>query len=130
MIREPNVLLNDLIFSLSSALDLARPELVDHQQRVAYIALSISQALGWSEEEQAVVLYAGCLHDIGLLTVADKMRARICEDTANDGHPEVGWNVLLKFRLFRQAAYMGSRESPILRNPRGESWRLMGLSSW
>ena len=48
--------LSDLVFALSSAIDLINPFVVGHQKRVAYIALSIGEELGLPMEQQEELL--------------------------------------------------------------------------
>ena len=72
MLQEPTVMLDNLVLSLSDSLDLIHPSAVDHQQRVAYIALRIAKAMGHHPAEQADLMYASVLHDIGLLSVEEK----------------------------------------------------------
>ena len=104
MRRESNILLRDLILSLSQALDLEHPDVVDHQHRVAYVALSLAEAMGWSQDQQLDLLYGGYLHDIGLLTIADKLKVRAGQDDPTDNHAELGWRILSKFKPFKHAA--------------------------
>ena len=46
MIINPQVPLHRMILSLSEALDYVHPQVVDHQQRVAYVATNIAICLG------------------------------------------------------------------------------------
>lgn len=73
MIKEMHVPLFTLIMFLSRAADLVSPLLSGHQQRVTYLALSIARQLGLSNEEQKQILEAGALHDIGAVSMAEKL---------------------------------------------------------
>lgn len=52
MIRDPVVLLQNLVLSLSDALDLVHLVAVDHQQRVAYMALRLALRAEWPPGER------------------------------------------------------------------------------
>jgi len=75
MIKEPQVSFYDLISSLSSAMDLVDTSVVNHQKRVAYIALFIAMEMGLAKEECAKILLAGLLHDCGVLSSTEKISA-------------------------------------------------------
>lgn len=75
MLLEPTVMLDNLLLSLSDSLDLIHPLAVGHQQRVAYIALRIAKAMGHHPAKQADLMYASALHDIGLLSVEEKIQS-------------------------------------------------------
>src|SRR3972149_2991999 len=72
MIRDPVVLLQNLVLSLSDALDLVHLVAVDHQQRVAYMALRLALQAEWPPGERAELLSAAALHDIGILSVEER----------------------------------------------------------
>ena len=52
MIKEPKVKLFDLLISLSDAVDLVSPLIVNHHKEVAYIAVSIALELGLPKKTQ------------------------------------------------------------------------------
>lgn len=60
------LILHDVICSLSSSLDLVGVAEVHHGTRVAFMAASVAQALGLDKETELDLLYAGMLHDCGL----------------------------------------------------------------
>jgi len=104
MIRDPVVLLQNLVLSLSDSLDLVHHCAVDHQQRVAYIALRLSLHLGRSPEEQADLLYAAALHDIGFLSVEERIDTMQGDMENLESHVRLGGDLLGRFDLFRTAA--------------------------
>ena len=104
MIRDPVVLLDNLVLSLSDSLDLVHPCAVDHQQRVAYIALRLAQAIGCDPSEQAELMYAAVLHDIGVLSVEEKIETMKVEIEEQGSHMELGADLLRRFHLFARAA--------------------------
>ncbi|HEX9205376.1 MAG TPA: HD domain-containing phosphohydrolase [Candidatus Deferrimicrobiaceae bacterium] len=104
MIRDPVVLLQSLVLSLSDSLDLVHHAAVDHQQRVAYIALRLTLPMSRSVEEQSELLYAAALHDIGMLSVEDRIDLMLGEMEDLDSHVRIGAQLLGRFDLFRTTA--------------------------
>lgn len=62
------LVLHDVICSLSSSLDLVGVTEVHHGKRVALIAAAIAAHLNWGKERELDMLYAGMLHDCGVST--------------------------------------------------------------
>ena len=104
MIRDPIVMLDNLVLSLSDSIDLIHHCAVDHQQRVAYIALRLAQAMGFSPEEQADLMYAAVLHDVGVLTVEDKIETMRLDTEDWTRHAELGADLLKHFNVFLPAS--------------------------
>ena len=75
MLKEMRVPVFDLISCLSNAMDMVDPVLVDHHKKVAYIALRVAKELGLSAEQEQDLVLAGILHDIGALSLTDKLQA-------------------------------------------------------
>ena len=101
MIRDPVVLLQNLVLSLSDALDLVHHAAVDHQQRVAYIALRLTLPMARTLEEQSDLLYAAALHDIGMLSVEERVDTMLGDMEDLDSHVRIGAQLLGRFDLFR-----------------------------
>ena len=104
MLQEPTVMLDNLVLSLSDSLDLIHPSAVDHQQRVAYIALRIAKAMGHPPSEQADLMYASVLHDIGLLSVEEKILSMTMESKDEGRHAGIGADLLRRFSSFGKAS--------------------------
>jgi HD-GYP domain-containing protein (c-di-GMP phosphodiesterase class II) len=104
MIRDPVVLLRNLVLSLSDALDLVHLVAVDHQQRVAYMTLRLAMQAEWPPGERTDLLYAAALHDIGLLSVEERIGFLQGEMEDTDRHARMGGNLLSRFDPFREAA--------------------------
>ena len=104
MIRDPVVLLQNLVLSLSDALDLVHLVAVDHQQRVAYMTLRLAMQAEWPPGERTDLLYAAALHDIGLLSVEERIGFLQGDMEDTDRHARMGGNLLSRFDLFRNAA--------------------------
>jgi HD-GYP domain-containing protein (c-di-GMP phosphodiesterase class II) len=104
MLHEPAVMLDNLVLSLSDSLDLIHPCAVDHQQRSAYIALRIAQAMAFRPSERADLMYASVLHDIGLLSVEEKIRSMKLHIEDEGWHAETGADLLSRFAVFDTAS--------------------------
>jgi len=73
MYNNISIKLLDFLLSLSEALDLFSPQLVQHQVRTAYIAWKIGEELNLSPENLEKVISSALLHDIGALSLEDKI---------------------------------------------------------
>lgn len=106
MIKEPRISLIDIILSFSNAMDLIHPSVTQHQQRVSYIASSIAKEIGLSVEEQNDIIFAGAMHDMGLLTLKDRMG--VLEFDAEDTyrHAEIGYRALKRLEQFSKIAVL------------------------
>lgn len=92
-----HVSLFDLVTSLSDVTDLVNPSLDDHHKRVAYIAYSLANEMGFSKKDCCEVLLAGMLHDIGALSLQEKMNTLYFEVAAPHRHAEAGAYLLRPF---------------------------------
>jgi len=73
MKRQLSVNLDNLLLSLSEVVDLANPSILQHQQRTAFIALEIAKRANLAPEIIENIFAAALLHDIGAITVEEKM---------------------------------------------------------
>jgi len=62
----------ELILVLTNAIDISRPELEGHHQKVAYLAFRIGEELNLLISDQKNLFYAGLLHDIGALSIEER----------------------------------------------------------
>lgn len=100
------VSLFDLVTSLSNVADLVNSALDDHHKKVAYIAYSLAQEMGWPKQECCDILLAGMLHDIGALSLKEKMDALHFEVAAPHRHAEAGGFLLKPFAPLAQIGEM------------------------
>jgi len=89
----------EFVGSLAHALDARDPYTAGHSERVSQIAVSISQALDLSAEEQEVVRVGALLHDIGKIGVPDQVlrKAGVLSDAEFaliKQHPTIGRRIL------------------------------------
>ena len=73
MKRQLSVNLGNLLLSLSEVVDIANPSILQHQQRTAFIALEIAKRAKVAPEIVENIFAAALLHDIGAITVEEKM---------------------------------------------------------
>ncbi len=97
MIKEPRVQLFDLIECLSKAMDLVCPALVNHHERVAYIAFCIGAELGLPPERLRELVLAGALHDSGALSLRERLDALRFDAEDPFEHAELGYLLLAGF---------------------------------
>ena len=65
--RLPSHSISQLLIPTSLAVDLAEGRDAAHGQRVAFIAMSLANALGLEADQQLAACYAGLMHDIGVI---------------------------------------------------------------
>jgi len=73
MKRHLFVNLSNLLLSLSEVTDLANPLIAQHQHRTAYIALELAKFADLEPEITENIFTAALLHDIGAVTVEEKI---------------------------------------------------------
>lgn len=103
MIREIKVSLFDLVLCLSDTTDLISPAITNHHKEVAYIALSLAKEIGLSSNRQNNILIGSALHDIGALSLRDKLDVlefEIKDQQRVHKHAEIGYLLLKKFSPF------------------------------
>ncbi|MFP4107120.1 MAG: HD domain-containing phosphohydrolase [Phycisphaerae bacterium] len=105
MILNSQVPLHRLLLSLSEALDRIHPHVVDHQQRVAYIATRIAREMGIVGKDLVDVFHAAVVHDIGLVG-HEARRLAIAEGKLVEvgDHEEIGYLLMRDNPLFTRAA--------------------------
>lgn len=104
MIKDLQIPLMDLILCLSETVDLISQDLSDHHIQVAFIASKLAQELNLPVKQQHQLLMAGSLHDIGVLSLKEKLSTLNFETENNLKHAQVGYWLLNTFEPFSQAA--------------------------
>ncbi len=104
MRKELKISLLEIVMALSKATDLVCPTLANHHLVVAYIALSIGQKLGLSKKKQSELFLAGTLHDIGALSLKERLDLLEYECISTNRHVEVGYALLKSFHPFKREA--------------------------
>ena len=108
-----DVPLKDFVLSISNAIDLATPLLAGHHKRVAYLAWNIADAMGLGEREKELIITAALIHDVGCLSLQDRLDTLEFE-TKNPGyHCRVGELVLREFEPLKEVAeIIGRHHAP------------------
>lgn len=71
--RQPNRAVRDALVSLAHAVDARDPFSGEHSANVSDLARGLSQILGYTDSEIAVISFAALVHDIGKVGVADEI---------------------------------------------------------
>ncbi|WP_018963597.1 HD-GYP domain-containing protein [Coprothermobacter platensis] len=106
--RERIIALIEPVSSLSEVVDLASPSLTSHQEQVAYISMKIAEEMGLSSQEQCQIALAGELHDIGFLSLEDRLKfsEKTFEIQNTYNHETIGYALLRKFKPLEYPATM------------------------
>ena len=86
MKRQLLVNLDNLLLSLSEVVDLANPMIVQHQHRTALIALELAKNANSKPEITENIFTAALLHDIGAITVEEKINLHNFEEVNTNIH--------------------------------------------
>lgn len=90
--------LHQVVFALSDALDLVGVDDVAHGKRVGIMSAQCARALGWSENDQALMFDLGMLHDIGVSSTQTHLHLLQEFDWPGaQTHAELGYELLGEF---------------------------------
>ena len=104
MITDPEIPLFALVTCISKALDLVSPILVNHHHRVAYIAYNLGVESGLETKQLNELAIAGALHDVGALSLREKMSVMAFEMKNPHQHANQGYLLLNMFEPFANIA--------------------------
>jgi HD-GYP domain-containing protein (c-di-GMP phosphodiesterase class II) len=108
-----DVPLKDFVISISNAIDLATPLLAGHHKRVAYLAWNIADAMGLGESEKERIITAALIHDVGCLSLQDRLDTLEFEIRNPGYHCRVGELVLREFKPLKEVAkIIGRHHTP------------------
>ncbi len=93
-----------LLASITAATDLISRVLVDHHHKVAFLAATLGQALGWDEQSRRRATLAGAVHDIGGLSLKTRLESFEFEVINPDRHTLPGSSLLASFAPFADLA--------------------------
>ncbi len=94
MFKEPQFSLFDLIFSFCDTLDMINPLLVNHHRQTAYITYRIADEIGLPYKEKNDLVLAAALHDIGALSLIERIDLRQFDLDTYQQHAEIGFRML------------------------------------
>ena len=104
MLPEAKIPLLDLVLSLSDTIDLVSPQLANHHLEVAYIARELAKEYGLPAKQQNELLTAGAVHDVGALSLSEKLETLEFEIKNPSRHAELGYLLLETFSPFSELA--------------------------
>jgi HD-GYP domain-containing protein (c-di-GMP phosphodiesterase class II) len=115
--------LGDLVFAVSSALDLVSPAVVGHHFRVARIARAVARQLAFPPDRMRDLLLAAALHDSGAFSLRERLDLLRFEIESPEAHAESGYRLLKAFPHFERAAEIVRFHHLPWDHRRGEQWR-------
>ena len=104
MQRQFTVNLGNLVLSLSDAMDLASSALAQHQQKTAFIGWEMGRAAGLSSKRLENNFIAALVHDIGALSLEEKISIRSGKIENDEVHCIRGERLLENIFWLRDAA--------------------------
>ncbi len=104
MKRQITVNLGNLLLSLSEITDLMDPLVSQHQQKTAFIAIEIAKAFNVNPDILEKIFTAALFHDIGAITVEEKLAVHKGKDVNLDVHCIKGEILLNEIPWFQKIA--------------------------
>ncbi|MGB5158346.1 HD domain-containing phosphohydrolase [Desulfobacterium sp. N47] len=99
--------LGNLLLSLSDAMELAGPEIAQHQQRTAFIVWQMAKAAGFPKETVEEIFIAALMHDIGALSLEEKESLRLSA-LRDKGESEVATHCIRGKALLQKVPWLKS----------------------
>lgn len=96
--------LKDLLLCISNAQDLVSPTLSNHHQRVAYLAFRLAEQMKLSPERQKNIFFAALVHDIGALSMKERIEIIEKEPFTIHNHAFKGAKLLEEFNPLKHSA--------------------------
>ena len=94
----------ELLVCLTNAGDLVRPELSEHHQQVSYLAVKIAETMDLPLDQRKRLMLAGLLHDVGALSVEDRLDLLENEPPNSQDHAFIGARLIEEFIPLREVA--------------------------
>lgn len=97
----------DIIVTLTSALERKDPRSAGHAQRVASYAGVLADKIGFSEEDRDTIVKAALLHDLGMIGIEEELLRGDHTPSENDTrrlqqHPIMGASILRPMKTFQR----------------------------
>lgn len=103
MLKELSVNFGNFLLSLSDAIDLASSQIASHQMRTAFIVWQIAKAASLPKERIENLFIASLFHDIGALSLEDKIKIHKFEEVNPETHCILGEALFDSTPLFAPA---------------------------
>ncbi|MBC3887577.1 HD domain-containing protein [Acetobacterium paludosum] len=94
----------ELTLELSRASDMVSPELNNHHRLVAYITYNLGEELNLNEKQQNHLSVAAILHDIGGLSMQERLDVLKFDALNPHKHAKIGWMLLKDYKEFSKEA--------------------------
>ncbi|MDR3553023.1 MAG: HD domain-containing protein [Clostridia bacterium] len=94
----------ELLICLTNAEDLISPEVANHHQQVAYLAFKIAEQLGLPGGQEKQLMLAGLLHDVGTLSLDERLELIENEPPTSQDHAFRGAQLIEGFPPLRDVA--------------------------
>jgi HD-GYP domain-containing protein (c-di-GMP phosphodiesterase class II) len=104
--NEVKVPLFDFLTCISDVMDWLSPLLVLHHKQVALASLRLAEAMNLPRSDRDAIVMAGMLHDIGAISLTERMETLKFEEATGQRHAEMGFILLRIFEPLSQAAEM------------------------
>lgn len=107
MLIEKQISIYDFVSAISEIVDLTCPILNMHHKKVAYIAYNIALEMNLPNAEIQDIVLASMLHDIGALTIEERLNLlafefELCDEV--NRHALLGYKLLKAFKPLAKAA--------------------------
>ncbi|MCI1959636.1 MAG: HD domain-containing protein [Clostridia bacterium] len=96
--------LYDLVVCMTNAVDLISNEVANHHHQVAYLAYNFAEKLELPIEQKQTLVLSALLHDIGALSLNDRLELIEEEPFTAENHALIGAKLLSDFPLFSDVA--------------------------
>jgi len=93
-----------LVGIISNTIDLISPVLVNHHKQVAIIAYNLAKEKGLPWSKQKEIILAAILHDIGALTLEQRLTALDFEGKNLEDHMKTGYYLISEYTPFKSVA--------------------------
>lgn len=95
------VSLKSFFLNLSSLLDIGNSELIYHQIKTAFIAWRLGLELRLTDNQMNALLIASLIHDIGAISLEEKINLKHSVSDSDDTHAFKGWYILQQVPNFQ-----------------------------
>ena len=99
-----NINIFDFLTCLSDITDWISPELNNHHTQVGIISVMLARALHLSEEDINSIASAAILHDIGSISLIERLKLIRLEEQHPEVHAELGYKLLKMFKPLEKSA--------------------------
>ena len=104
MNKHTEINLFDFLNCLSDVMDWLSPALTSHHLQVTLLSFRIAEQLDWSRDGLNDLMMAAMLHDVGALSLSQRMETLSFEDQTGQRHAVTGAALLSQFGPLSQAA--------------------------